>query len=457
MKGLRGISNRTSKTAERRSDDAHFVRYRYNERRLVITMMLLAILALSSTTVSKHLFVYKNFDKWVSALSEASNSMYKDLPTTSFLVGHNDQHGHGGDAKLTVDIISVGSKTRPGYLRAQREAFHHLSNKRNASSANWEFRKFLSYTEDDDSEPQCHTNLTKEQVFEVSGFCRSNRPATFSWKMRHLHFDFGNTKWLAAKGDGMIGWMCAQKRLPESFAVGLNTYKNNVSDLPDYLMITDDDTYFNLPAMIPALQGQYPPYEGYSIAGCLVASEVQSFPYGGFGTILTRKASERFLHPLHCNFQTATENTNLTEIKDRDLFDDEFEALACNRIKQNLIGERDVYTTGMTLAEMLESYMRRWNYTSVDTWDDVKPGLCLHSDWILGYWINSFYVSRHYGKSVVSHRQDDRIYPYFGSDMANPDPNSPFGIQCNNDKTCRSGDHVCHHLSPENITEMARI
>ena len=354
--------------------------------------------------------------------------------------------------ETTVDFISIGSNKRLHYLEAQKDSFRAMSNLAR-SNASWQVRHVLTYTEDDDPEAHCHSNLTTDQVMQVSRFCRSHKSSSFSWKMRYLLPRFAGEKWLKKKGDDMIGWMCAQKRLPESLAAGLKTYKNT-SNLPDYLLLIDDDTYINLPLMIPELRERYPSDQAYTAAGCLVALDKHGFPWGGFGTIYTRKSLERFLQPLECSFQNSAEKVkqleaNVTIQSYRDLTPNEFETLACDKINSNLIGERDVYQMGMTLADLLQAYMARWNYTSVKTWDQLRPGLCLHSDWIVGYWINSFYIARQWGGSLISNKAEDRIHPYLQSDLKKGGPNS----QCpnNGDEQCTNQSHICHHVSSEKI------
>jgi hypothetical protein len=116
--------------------------------------------------------------------------------------------------------------------------------------------------------------------------------------MRSMTYSFAREYFLKTKGDGtMIRWMCAIKRLPESLAAGLKTYKN-ISDLPDYLLLIDDDTFVNLPLMVPEFQTSFPSHQAYTAAGCLVASDKHGFPWGRFGAIYTCKSLERFIQPL---------------------------------------------------------------------------------------------------------------------------------------------------------------
>jgi hypothetical protein len=214
---------------------------------------------------------------------------------------------------------------------------------------------------------------------------------TFSQKMRHLHYSFDRTNSLSKKGDDVIGWLCAQKRLPESLAASLKMYNQITTDLPDYLLLIDDDTFLNLALMAPELQTSFPSHHAYATAGCMVGKMEHSFPWGGFGTIFTRKALERFLQPLplECSFQNSTAlvkhlEPNVAVRRDHDLTPEEFEALACDRISENLIGERSVYQKGMSLTDMSQAYIHKWNYTSAQTWGETLPGFCLHSDWVIG-------------------------------------------------------------------------
>mmetsp|Transcript_30694 Transcript_30694/g.74352 ORF Transcript_30694/g.74352 Transcript_30694/m.74352 type:complete len:485 (+) Transcript_30694:298-1752(+) len=474
---MKTIYQRVHKELRSENDTTASKKTVYN---LVLVLAVISIVKLKfSSFVSVNRFLVKN--DWSSSVdfvgkilvSTTTNSTTRSTSTTNSggqLQNNQQQQSSSSSSQTTtttiIDFISVGSNTRHHYLDAQRESFHALSHWAAASSpsTNWTVRKIMTYTENDDSERHCSTNLTTRQVMQVSKFCRGRRTASFSWKMNRMIQFFAHSQFLSKKGDDMIGWLCAQKRLPESFANGLKSYNNrNHDDLPDYLILIDDDTFINLPLMVPQLLKSYPKSQSYTVAGCLVASNVHGFPWGGFGAIITKTAIQRLLQPLYCNFDdnsTAAKvhqlPPNVATQRHRDLTLHEFETLACNRIESNLIGERSVYETGMNLADLLQAYISRWNYTSVETWGSQPndlPGLCLHSDWIIGVWLNTFFVGRAYGGSGITDKDEDRIHPYLQSDLARQGPNSQCGFD--SDEKCTNTTHICHHVSSQKMLEMS--
>jgi hypothetical protein len=84
---------------------------------------------------------------------------------------------------------------------------------------------------------------------------------------------------------------------------------NSQGVLPDFLLIQDDDTYFNMNMLQRDLFSQVNPSTPFASTGCLVHMPITtinfSFPYGGYGTILSQGAILRMIRPIYCNFTTA--------------------------------------------------------------------------------------------------------------------------------------------------------
>ena len=125
------------------------------------------------------------------------------------------------DSPPIIDIISVGSDTRPEYHKTQRATFgSHPS-----------IRHFFAITEADDIDQDCHERLTWRDVLQISGFCGGLRR-----DIEHKHrllFDiknkFANPDWLQRTAKHPVGWMCAQKRPMAGFGKALRTYYHRQS------------------------------------------------------------------------------------------------------------------------------------------------------------------------------------------------------------------------------------
>ncbi|KAL7579655.1 hypothetical protein ACA910_021806 [Epithemia clementina (nom. ined.)] len=205
--------------------------------------------------------------------------------------------------------------------------------------------------------------------------------------------------------------------------------------LRDYLIVVDDDTWLNLDLIVPQLTMSSPSTDAPTVvAGCMIYTSqfipYFSFPYGGFGIFLSRPALERLFQPLHCHakwwptYATDDQNNNnnnttttdwssllLSSMNNRKnnnkntttsftntlLLDDpdRFEELACRRIWQNGIGERDVYRQedGQTLAELMHAYVVAKDYANVRDWNQ-SAGFCLHSDMAWGYFLNYYFLAQ---------------------------------------------------------------
>ena len=232
--------------------------------------------------------------------------------------------------------------------------------------------------------------------------------------------------------------MCAQKRPIHGLTKVLNKYAQNAT-LPDFLVIMDDDSYYQVDLVQKELQ-KYNSDNAHVIAGCMIRSRIYesnfTFPYGGWGTILSRGAIVNLMRPLYCQGKRQR---------------DEFEANACNRLQENQLEEQHLFKEGMSVGQLMEAYAAVEPFTSHSNW---THGFCLHSDWALGFFFNFYFIGIHAGgRDDVPH---DRMAGYMGSEIyAGRQTHSVQATrrQCNNDspRTCTSKSHICHYQTPESM------
>jgi hypothetical protein len=413
--------------------------------------------------------------------------------STSSSVRLHDDSDSDSDSSIKIDIISIGSIHRRDYQTAQRATFgaHHV------------VRHFYSFDEDTDSaEPACHKNLTMQHVESISAFCQGFGPHTSIWRMRKK---FANFKWLQKKANA-LGWMCAQKRLPGGLAtVLLKSYdslhhhqqppkqvaSNNetaATTIPDYLIVMDDDTYLNMPLVLETLMREYPPSQGagtagndvvtptggpvaHVIAGCLVQERIHevnfTFPFGGWSTIFSSQAIRNFLQPIHCssnsNSSSSSSNNNSDDDDDDVNSHKEFVTAACTRLSENLIGERNVFANGMSVAHLMDAYISRYQYLNVnENWDrwngatGTGGGFCLHSDWVVGFFVNFYNIVSPDIASCNPAFPNNLLQGYLGSTQyvgrQTTAVKARYG-QCahdSNDK-CTESAHICHYVTPDRM------
>jgi hypothetical protein len=257
----------------------------------------------------------------------------------------------------TIDVISVGSISRQELLDTQSHTFgsHRI------------VRNFFEVTEKNDTDASCYTNFTLDQLEQVLTFCRNTEgQSTESTLFRtDLFLPKHHT-----------GWMCAQKRPIDGLHIALERYK--IEPLPDYLMIIDDDTYLNMDSLAVTFRDWYPPSESHLVAGCTYRRPYKLqfvFPIGGVGSILTRAAIEKLMKPIYC------------EANDPD----QFTRLACWRLDQNLIGEKDFFLEGLSVGDLMYEYTARLPFTGVEQWKGT--GYCFHSDHTLGYFFTYYHLA----------------------------------------------------------------
>ena len=191
---------------------------------------------------------------------------------------------------LVIDIMSVGSKTRPHYQQAQMETF----------ATHRSIRYFFNVTEVDDADPTCAENFGPEDAFAVSKFCHKHKWERSQFLMRYLRTPYARERWLKGK-PSPHGWMCAQVRPSHGLGKVVDRYRElqrTLGDkaLPDYLFIMDDDTYVNF-ELFEQYMSTFDTSTPRAVAGCMVRSPIMevnfTIPFGGFGMIFSKGKSRQ--------------------------------------------------------------------------------------------------------------------------------------------------------------------
>lgn len=374
---------------------------------------------------------------------------------------------------FTVDILSVSSINQLALLHAQQSTI----------ATHKSVRNFFNVTERDDADPNCHTDITFEHVESVSKFCRKQgkeKPI-----IRYLRNMYANANWLRKKKNPM-GWLCAQVRPYSGLMKAQLHYQRSGQQLPNYLLIFDDDTYYNMEkfqmnfaSLDSSIEKVY--------AGCLVRFPVRqinyTFPFGGFGSILSEGALVRLFRRHTC---PGLGGFNDTYSKDHVSFNEMESSLAgdssaavCSRLKEDNIGELKYFTNGMSLVELMYKYSSTDKYRNVKNWARGS-GFCMHSvrimrrvslhlmihitiscnlicisllslfhngttkDWVLGYFVNYYNISTHVREPYYKHVPHARFESYKDSEIYR----KPKGF-CRNDAKCEKGTEICHRATPE--------
>ena len=254
---------------------------------------------------------------------------------------------------FTVDILSVSSIKQLDLLRAQEKTMgSHVS-----------VRNFFNATELDDADPTCHQDITWDHVSNVSAFCRSHRRA-LSHIFKYLRGNFASTRWLQKKKNP-VGWLCAQTR-PASGIMKVNKhYKSTGEPLPDYLVVMDDDTYYNM-KLFESNFKQLDSSKDIIFSGCLVRLPINqvnfTFPFGGFGSILSKGSLMKIFQTIDC---PQVNNFISHDASPR-----------CRRLQEDNVGELKYFSNGMNLAELMYKYSSAEKYRNVNNW---TSGFCMHS------------------------------------------------------------------------------
>lgn len=320
-------------------------------------------------------------------------------------------------ARFTVDIVSIGSHTRVHYLEAQQRSF----------ASHTSVRQFFPILEDDDDEPQCGSTV---DWYNVSAYCYNHREAPYL--LRKMQEFYQSPKKLQTK-ENPAGWLCAQKRPVYGLLKAIRSYQHN-QKFPSYLVIMDDDSYYNMElfeAYFSSKDPDIPMTYGGELSMLRITRKPPVkqrffFAYGGFGLILSRKVLQNLLQPIYCNGNEANRNQT-----------------ACQRLQENVLGERVVFSEGMSVLDLMEAYV---NYQKFTDWKQWTIGYCLHSDWTLAYFITYYEVSLHATDTIyydnyrharlqkVDYAQEQKLHPV-----------------CQKEETCCNQSGMCHYQDPADM------
>jgi hypothetical protein len=273
--------------------------------------------------------------------------------------------------------------------------------------------------------------------------------------------EFAGSKFLKKKANP-VGWLCAQKRFVTGFVKTMRRYdrhydkkgsQQQLLPLPSYLLLLDDDTYYNMKLLSAYLEGKDPQIP-YVTVGCRVnvCRGKRVHPHGGFGTLFSKGSLARLLRPIYCINKMPSHsmpNSLATSITNTTKNDKETAFLwwegtitygerVCKTIERNLIKERPHFKDGMSIVDLMEAYALAQPFENHKEWD---TGFCLNSDWFFGFIIDHYVVPSYQAIE--------------GSDLKAGFEGGSTGI-CKNDgdKCNATGLIACHYQTP---THMERL
>jgi hypothetical protein len=315
-----------------------------------------------------------------------------------------------------VDILSIGSLTKVNLQDAQQRTFGSHPTVRN----------FYRITEADDADQECPTTLTSQQLDDIIGFCKKGKKGESFMQYKFRRFLFNPTK--------HPGWMCAQKRPIDGLNKVLNMYKEGL-EIPEYVFVIDDDTYINMESVVELLTRKFPAHNPSVVTGCRFEFLPSfAFPYGGFGSMLTKTAIERLLKPITCNADQPS---------------DPFSRLACWNIQSNVLGEQEYFRDGMSVSELMFRFASAQRFGEYANW---KSGYCLHSDHTLAYFMTFYHIAVPDHELTPSLEPGDWVRKKYQYQALTDETSKGQRGECLHlRESCTTHHHVCHYIQPEQM------
>ena len=159
---------------------------------LLFCALNLAAVLLSNSTTKKQSNAHDE-----SILSTATNRM----SAASVKAANTAENAHfssssaSSSSPWTIDIISIGSKTRPHYQKAQLNTF----------GSHPAVRNFFNIHEVNDTETACHDHLTLDQVHQIRYYCGRRRKPDYPL-LNYFARLYASPQYLAKKSNA-AGWM----------------------------------------------------------------------------------------------------------------------------------------------------------------------------------------------------------------------------------------------------------
>ena len=133
---------------------------------------------------------------------------------------------------------------------------------------------------------------------------------------------------------------------------------------------------------------------------------------------------------------------------------DEFTRLACWRLDQNHIGEKEFFLEGLNVGDLMYEYTARLPFTGVEQWKGT--GYCFHSDHTLGYFFNYYHLavpdgSLHADKTPTDNFRRDYSFKKLAQGHQIDKLNGKGG-ECDNLKNkCSMDSRICHYVESEQM------
>jgi hypothetical protein len=226
----------------------------------------------------------------------------------------------------------------------------------------------------------------------------------------------------------------------------LKKYKDDGVEIPHYLLVIDDDTYIDMDALTNILYKDFHYNTPQLVAGCEIYGWIgagMNFPYGGFGTFLSQASIQRLLHPIDCSSTTNATNG---------VAKDSFSRYACSRLQQNTMGEKEFFTDGMSIIDLMHEYSANQPFTNVRNW---TVGFCFHSDLVLAYFFNMYHLAVPDSKLEAKFQDTpDLRKKYKFVPLTNPLGPRRQG-ECGNERElCQVNSTVCHYIQPKQMDDL---
>ena len=129
----------------------------------------------------------------------------------------------------------------------------------------------------------------------------------------------------------------------------------------------------------------------------------------------------------------------------------DFDKIIRTRLRLHFFDEHIYFQDGMTLIELIKALLSNEMYSGHYNW---TYGLCFHSDWLWGYFVNFYNIGSHVADPAFANVSESRLEAFEDSEI-HTGVNSYTGT-CTSDspEKCKVTSVMCHYQTPESMSRL---
>ena len=151
---------------------------------------------------------------------------------------------------------------------------------------------------------------------------------------------------------------------------------------------------------------------------------------------------QRYLRPMY--------RGNRLNVSQKERFPD-FDEIVRMRLRKHFFDEHIYFQDGMTLVELIKALLSNEMYSGHYNW---TYGLCFHSDWLWGYFVNFYNIGSHVADPAYADVLESRLEAFEDSEIHSALNSYTGTCTAYSPETCNVSSVICHYQTPESMSHL---